>query len=339
MLVDWPAEGKKFWLADELRRKGFNVILEGIENFNSKNTEVKWRKLILWGQYFALGWRGAKKAKHHNGVILSWSFIPGIFAAIILKFFFMKDLKVIALNMIARKKGIIIETIRDYIYKLAFKKTDIFITVNSKEMREKYINKYDIHQDKIAILQDPYSIPTSILKPNYSDYVFSGGEAARDWDTVIKVAQKCPDIPFVVIARRKYWDHSKEIPVNLKVYFDTSEEEFYGKVANSRLVILPLNSDVTAGLIVLKASILMGKAVITTETPATINYYPPECRSLLLPMGDAERLSSVLQQLWHNDEERLIKANLLQEYIRQHFSPASFASRVADLLTKQIPKF
>lgn len=100
----------------------------------------------------------------------------------------------------------------------------------------------------------------------------------------------------------------------------------------ARLVVLPLNSEVTAGLIVLKNSILMGKPVIATETSATKNYFPEDCRDLLVPMGDVQEMAKALRRLWHDEETRLLKTKLLRDYIMHNYSPAVFAARVADLI-------
>jgi hypothetical protein len=97
-------------------------------------------------------------------------------------------------------------------------------------------------------------------------------------------------------------------------------------------VVLPLNSRVTAGLLVLQRSALLGRPVIATETPATAAYFPEPCRDFLVPMGNPERLADVIKQYWVYAPGRLHKARLAQEHLIQHYSPASFAEQVSRLL-------
>jgi len=334
LLVDWCLKGKDFWLKNELEKNGFQVFLEGIPNYDMRNRQIKWRKLLLWWQYFTLGWRGAKKAKRHNGIVLSWNFIPGIFCAIFSEFIIQNYTPIVSLNMIAFKKGLINNIIRDSIYKFAFKYTKVYITVNSEEYRQEVISNYHILPHRIKVLNDPIDLhPVVTPYANYDGgYVFSGGEAARDWETFIRAASMCPEIPFKIITRRKSWKYGRKLPSNIEVYFDTSEEEFYSMTAKARIVILTLSSLVTAGLIVLKNSILLNRLIIVTETPATKLYFPKECRDLLVPMGEARELAEKIKQYWCVIQKRQYKTNLLKKHLINNFSQSIYVSELINFL-------
>jgi glycosyltransferase involved in cell wall biosynthesis len=46
LLVDWKFDDKKFWLQPELEKLCFKETPLGLPNYNLKNHEIKWRKII-----------------------------------------------------------------------------------------------------------------------------------------------------------------------------------------------------------------------------------------------------------------------------------------------------
>jgi glycosyltransferase involved in cell wall biosynthesis len=238
--------------------------------------------------------------------------------------------------MIARTKGFLNRILRRLVYQTAFMSDQLLLTVNSPELRAQYLETFKIRPENISVLHDPWWPSYEVSLPNLNDeaFVFSGGEAARDWETLLSVATACPDIRFKVIARRKNWAPTRNVTSNVDVLFDTSQEEFFSLAARSRLIILPLVSKVTAGLIVLIKSVIMGKMVIATDTPATAPYYPKDCRDLLVPESDAEKMISRLKYYWIYHQERINKATKLQSHVIQYFSPEAYAKQVSDLIAK-----
>jgi hypothetical protein len=336
LLVDWRLRAEKFWLQEELEKLGLEVIIEGIPNYSLRNHVARWRKALLWGQYLTLGWRGAKLANQYNGVVVAWNFICGIFAAIFTNFYLVKDIPVVALNMIAFQKAWVHNFLRRFIYNYAFSKDGIIITANSAGLRRDYLSSYRIKASKIYVLPDAYDPHYDVFAPDAADdgYVFSGGVAARDWDTLIEVARKCPEVPFKIVARRIYWQPAVDLPPNLEVRFDTSRAEFYSLARKSRVVLLPLKTQVTAGLIVLLRSLLLGRLVIATATYATSAYFPEDCQDLLVPEGGSENMTAVLGKYWNNEVERIEKVRYIQAFVLNKFSPQVYARDVVDLVSK-----
>jgi hypothetical protein len=243
---------------------------------------------------------------------------------------------VIALNMIVRKKGLFIENLRRFVYRIAFLSEKLFITVTSPELRDQYMKTFEIRPEMVSILPDAWLPTYKVLLPSFIDdeFVFSGGEADRDWDTLLSVAAACPEIRFKVIARSMSWAPTRSVTSNVDVLFDTSEEEFYSLAATARLIVLPLVGQVTAGLTVLIRSILLGKMVIPTHTPATERYYPPDCHDLLVPELDAEIIAARLKHYWINSDNRIDKAIKVQNHVLQDFSPEAYANQIRDLIGK-----
>ncbi len=341
LLVAWSLKGEKFWLEKELENIGFKVTTLDISNFNPKNRVIKWREILLWIGHLKLAWRGIQLARQTESIIVAHYFLVGIFASLLsAPILSKKRLPVIALNMIARNKGIVNQILRRLVYQTAFSSDRLLLTVNSPELREQYINTFGIRPKNIFVLRDCWWPELEVSLPNLNDneFVFSGGEAARDWDTLLSVAEACPEIHFKVVARRMTWVPRKEVTSNVDVLFDTSEEEFYSLAASSRLVMLPLVGKVTAGLIVLIKSIFLGKMVITTDTPATAPYYPNDCHDLLVSESDVETMICKLKYYWINHENRIQKARKVQNYVLHDFSPEVYAKQVSNLIKNFFPE-
>ena len=331
LLVDWQLGPVKFWLQEKLGNEGFEVSIIGIPNYSMRNRTVKWRKLILWWQYFRLGKEGARLARQLDGIVVGWNFIAGAFAALFMP---KKSKRVISLNMIAHDKGVVNHFLRSWIYNRGFSAERMIATVNSEELRDLYLKSFKIRPDQLYVLHDCWAPTYEQRKPSVEgeDYVFSGGEAARDWDSLLKVARKLSEVKFEVVARKMNWPSNRDVPPNVQVFFDLDETSFYAMVKKSRLVLLPLKGKVTAGLIVLIRAILLGKLVVTTDVAATKSYYPECATDLLVPEGDPMKLSLVTQRYYSNTDLRIDKAFAVQNFTLANHSPEAFARRVGELV-------
>lgn len=337
LLVDWKLTDKPFWLQQCLNERGFLVKTIGISNYDLKFHVNRWRKIYLWWQYLVLGLKGVRALRKKGGVIVSWNFICGVFAALFNK---KRNPPIIGLNMIAHQKGMLNNFLRHVLYKRIFSKRKIIATVNSKELIPEYSKIYYLQPDQLHVLHDPWSRNYPVCKPSKKtdDYIFSGGEAARDWKTMLNVAERTPNIPYKIIARQMNWLTSTPIPDNVQVEFDTSVDVFYERVRNAQIVLLTLKGKITAGLIVLIRSILMGKLVVSTDTPATQIYYPATCHDLLINEGDVEGFRKKIFELRENDNLRVKKSIDLQKYVLSNFSPEKFSDQVKELILKAYQK-
>lgn len=338
VLVDWRLGDQPFWLSELLKERGFTVQVLGIPNYEMRNRIVKWRKLLLWWQYAVLGWRGARLARRTGSTIVAWNFIAGVFATLASQCARAPRPAVVSLNAIAFAKGRLHNAGRALAYRLAFATDRLWLTVNSEELRELYEEWFGFKRSRVEVLRDCWTSAYLLGDPSEvgDPYVFSGGEASRDWPVLLQIAEECPDIPFEVVARRKYWPSALQLPANVHVQFDTSEDAFYTLVEHSRLVLVPLKTEVTAGLIVLIRAALLGRLVISTRTPATESCYPAELRGSLSDIGDAAGLRATLEHFWNDGSSRLHAARALYDFIHTERSPAVFADRVADLARQAV---
>jgi len=338
LLVDWDVGDDAFWLRDLLTKRGFDVLTLGIPHYSMRNREVKWRKVVLWWQYVALGYRGARIARRGPAVIVSWNFIPGVFAAQFSRISPEPRSPVLSLNAIAHRNDMVRDAVRWLVYRTAFASGLLWVTVNTEELRERFETQFGFLPARVEVLPDCWEARYETGDPSRPDegYIFVGGEASRDWELVLDIAECCSDLQFEIVARRKHWPMNRPCPRNVHLRFDTSEQEFYRLVAGSRLVLMPLVDRMTAGLIVLIRAALLGRLVLATRTPATETCYPAELAHLFVDIGDAEGFCTLIRALWHDENGRVHAARALQSYVHERRSPDAFADRIADLVRRVI---
>ena len=335
LLVDWDASRRAPWLADELRGLGFPVKVVGIGNYDMRNRQRRWRKPMLWWQYLRLAWRGVQEARRDSAVILSWNFIPGAFASALCQAPRLRSIGVVSLNLIAFDKNVAHGLLRRLVYAVATARGNFWATVSSPELRLSYMTQFRFDARHLVVLRDSWAPEYPVVPADCAPskgYVFSGGEAARDWPTLLAAAKMTPTLAFRVIARRMQWHGDWEIPPNVVVQFDTTEDEFYAAAGNSDFLALPLDDSATAGLIVLLRASLLGKAIVCSETNATRAYVPDALSYLLVPPHDASALASACERLASDTSDRSRAATLLQGHILRRFSPEDYAEHVGDLL-------
>jgi len=338
LLVDWKQqEKKKFWLAEELERHGFIVKLIDIPKYNMKDRIIKWRKIILWLKYFKQALAVCLSKYRYYDYIISWNAVTGAFLALLARLLFVVKPKIILLNLIAHEKAPFYKRLRRVIYRFCFKRADI-ITTNSYKLNEYYWQEFRIAKEKIFVLTDP--VESSSFEyvdiTGYEQYdVFSGGEGARDWPTLFKAIELNPELSFIVIARKKYFN-VKKMPKNVDIYFDTEEDFFYQKMKASKIVVLPLKSFITAGLIVLGKAMLMGKAVIATRTPVTENYIVSGENGILVEMGNYHQLSDEIKRLIMDEAKIKILGKKARESILESHTEKKYCLRLIEILGSQL---
>lgn len=336
LLVDWHVRAAPFWLQQELQRAGYLVDLIGFSDSGASNATGALSKLLLWARWAILGVRGARRAERSASTVLAWNFVVGAFASLWCRLRSRKGPPVLALNMIAHDKGAVYGATRGIVYRVTLANPKMHLTVNSPELRDEYVRRFGVPASRTHVLRDPWQPHYVVTPPEASDdgYVFAGGRGGRDWITLITAARHCAEIPFRIAASRVDWPASVSLPDNLSVEFDIAEEDFYARASRARLVVVPLLSSVTSGLIVLLRCSLLGRAVVSTDTPATAAYYPEACRDLLVPIGDPEQMASAIAALWSPATARLQAARALQEFVLEEYSPQAFARSVSRLLAE-----
>lgn len=320
LLVDWKVTaGTRFWLQSELEKLGHATELRGIPNYNIKDETSRLGKLRLWSKYYRLALAGIRRTGK-NEIIITDNFVVGAIAAFVCKVTGRKR-KIISLNMIAHEKGFLNNVLRKGVYNAAFKYKSFWFSVNDEELIATYAKRFNFPTRQMFVLHDPfYSSDEQLDFEDSGDFIFTGGDAFRDWEGFIQCAEQLPNIRFIGVARRKYFPADRKLPSNLQMHFDIPSDEFYGLLKKSRIVFLPLNSLAPCGLIVMIKAALLSKPVIITETPSTKNYIQNNISGRLIKMKDIKDMQASILSLYNSGDLRRKYSQNLKNYVIDNFS-------------------
>lgn len=333
ILVDWSKNGK-FFLEKELDKLKIEYKIHHIPNYNIEDRVKKLRIVLLYWKYIKLALFALKETKKGD-VLICWNFTTSIALGYLSRLFFMKR-RIIALNIIAHRRNPVIDFLRKMIFYPSLKLNLFYITVNSEYYINGYAERFNIGMDKFFVLPDVIQRSDKIENVDSQNlgYVFVGGEAKRDWQTLFDACKKLHSINFVCIARRKYFDHSLQYPNNVKLLFDTDNETFYTYISNASIVVLPLSSQLPCGLIVLLKSALMKKSIIITSTPSTRNYIKNDFSGILIEQGNSNELVDGITKLYDNSELQDFYSNNLYNFLLDNFSEEMYAQRLIEIINK-----
>ena len=133
-----------------------------------------------------------------------------------------------------------------------------------------------------------------------------GADPHRDFELLLRVAARMPEVPFRVVTSA---DHARRLtvpPANVTIETDVPFEEMRGRLEHARVVALPVRENSYSGATtVLLQAMALGKPVVVTRTQAIATGYGlvdgENCR--LVAPGDGESferaLTGVLRDEFH----------------------------------------
>lgn len=186
-----------------------------------------------------------------------------------------KNRKIIVLNILLKNKDTVKNSIAKFMYKQVLSSDKVRATVTSKKYGE-YLNEMlGIHKN-YTLLHDIYHCDYRIdFKGEVGlNTVFCGGRNGRDWRLLIEIAQAMPDVIFnCVMPKDKFEQYKENMSKNMVVKSEVSEKEFIDFLCQSRLVVMPLDTEAPAGLIVFFQAAANQKMIITSKTVVTQEYF------------------------------------------------------------------
>jgi glycosyltransferase involved in cell wall biosynthesis len=336
ILVDYKvANDTKFWMKIELLELGHEVKLKGISDYNDRDRTSKAGKLKLWFKYFKLSVAGIR-ATGKGDVMVSWNFVVGAIAAFLCKIFAVNR-RIISLNMIAHEKDFLNSVLRKVIYNLAFRNKNFWISVNDQQLIGIYSKNFNFPEKRIFVLHDTFY--DHYEQSDFNDegnFVFSGGDAYRDWNSFIRCATEMPGLQFVGVARKKNFPPHRKLPDNLRMLFDIPQDEFNSHLKKSKIVFLPLNSIAPCGLIVMIRAALLSKPVIITDTPSTKNYIKNDVSGRLIKINDVSGMKDSISLLNQSAPLRLKYADNLKKHLLMNFSTRTNARIINEIILNKL---
>lgn len=183
--------------------------------------------------------------------------------------------KIIVLNILLKDKETIKNKLAKALYKPILKSKTVQATVTSIAYGE-HLNKTLGIDKKYTLLHDMYHDGYTIdyKREAVPNTVFCGGRNGRDWELLIKIAQAMSGVTFnCIMPRDKFEQYRGDFGINMVVKTDIPEREFLEFMCQSQLVVMPLNTEAPAGLIVFYQAAANGKMSITSGTVTTQEYF------------------------------------------------------------------
>lgn len=322
---------EKFFLEKEFSSMGIECKTYDIPNYSMQDRTKRLRIFILYFKYIQLAYR-AIRSSEENDILICWNFTTSIAAGYLCKILNKRRI-ILGLNLIAVPRKRIIEKLRKWVFHPVMSMATFHITVNSELYIEEYSQRFEIDKGKFHVLNDPMrSTDINYAFTPIKSYVFAGGEGHRDWETLFQASEYCSEINFVCIARKKFFNFSLRIPSNVKLLFDTDHKTFYDYMDKSSLVVIPLESQLPSGLIILLRAATIQKPIIATNTPSIRNYIENEVSGLLFEQGNSQELAQKIKLLFHDIElQKKLTANLIK-HCTKNFSQGNYAKNLVKIV-------
>lgn len=298
---------------------------------NEKNLINKYRKILFYLGYFRIALKALLMSKKDD-ILISWNFNIGVCVAIWSKIL-LKKRDIVSLNMINHTTGGLLLKFKRIVYNYVLSDANFHLSVNGLETLDEYAKYFKISSDRVFNLQDAYE-ETYCSQP-YSKgkgYVFCGG-MVRDWQVYFKAATLLPNISFVGVAREKALTANllKNKPDNVTMYYDISLIDFYHLLSDCSVVVIPLPTKATGGLIVIFQSVFMNKPIVATNTPAIKGILYNEETGLwggeVYELGESQDLVNKINKVLSDESYARMLCSIMQENIRK-FSPMNFSRTI-----------
>lgn len=194
-------------------------------------------------------------------------------------------------------------TLKKMILTIAGRTVSRFVVWATREV-EAFSETFGLPRAKFVFV--PYHttfVEWSNIQPYEGDYIFSGGNSDRDYDTLIKAVRGLPIKLFIATNDSRYL--SLTTPENVEIK-GCGEEEYIQKMAGCRINVVPLAPGLlrSAGQQTFLNSMWYGKATIVTDPEGASDYINHGEDGLLVPHKNPTVLREAIEFLLGHPEKR-----------------------------------
>ena len=240
--------------------------------------------------------------------ILSWSMRLGVVYGLLNRFFGSRNspvhiLRDFHINPI-RRDGFY--RIRIALLRMAVPGIDCFLCTSSEEARI-YSEMFGIPPERVLFFPD--APPSRFLEPppevSREGHVFAYGNSDRDFNVLVEAVRGL-DVRCVVLSQN--FRAAGELPSNVRIIGEyVSEECLIRLICSSSLVVLPLtHGSIAAGQNTMLETLALGRPLLVSENPATLEYARDGVSAYYFKSGDVEGLRNRL--LWLLDHPESAEA-------------------------------
>jgi glycosyltransferase involved in cell wall biosynthesis len=173
------------------------------------------------------------------------------------------------------------------------------IVVYARHQIDEYANAFGISRDKFVFIHSHTTLYGAVYAATSGDYIFSGGYTNRDYPTLLEAVRGLPYRLILCVRSKRAL--GRDVPENVEVFENISEDQFNRLMAASAFVVVPLKGGVleAGGRQVFQNAMAMGKAVVVTDTSAT-DYITHDLNGILVPADSPGRLRAAIVNLMDN---------------------------------------
>lgn len=330
ILYDTPMRNcDKLWVASGLRGKGYEV---GVLSCPCSIFQLE--KKGKMGRLFAktlimLQCIWAVFITGKTDVIFCWNHWTGL----IMNMLAGKKRRIISYNWLTPQ----VNPKTRWVYAKALQNPKLAAIINCEDNYERLLNDYQVKDNKnIYYIPDVYDDAVEFQTPQIpkgEKYCFMGGIENRDWELLFEVAGQCPDIQFVGVTSKSVKSELGQLPVNVRMYYDVTAEEYYEMMEKSYLCICLLREERVSGLINILKAAQLGKIMLVTKTAITQIYYPAECKKFLVCGRDAKAVKEKIECAYQLSAAEYEQAALtIQHFIQNNYAPARAIDKLEEII-------
>jgi glycosyltransferase involved in cell wall biosynthesis len=161
----------------------------------------------------------------------------------------------------------------------------------------------DEHRDRFAPIPADGSFSTVVPHREPEPYVFTGGYAERDFQSVVEAVAPLA-VRLKLVTSPDCLGVTGPVPPNCEVSGAVPLDHFLALMAGAHVVVVPLEGGGSYGHTMVAQALCLGKAVVTTRSAGVDDYVRDGREGLLVEAGDVEGYRRALATLLGDDELR-----------------------------------
>ena len=191
--------------------------------------------------------------------------------------------------------------------------------------------RFNLPERRLRFVPLNSTIPPEDTLEAAPPYVLSAGRTLRDYDTLLRAAPAIPAPVVVVCGQQDLSD--VPIPDNIKVLRELDRAQYLDRLRDCAVVALPLQpTERSTGQVVLLEAMAMGKPVVTTRSPGTIDYVRDKENGYLIDPGDNAQLVHHCRTLLDDKNLRRRIGDAAREDVRRYYTPDTHARAKLDAI-------
>ena len=197
------------------------------------------------------------------------------------------------------------------------------------------------HGGSVRVSFVPFGVDADALRPRPTasthDVVSVGADPHRDFELLLEVARRLPDVGFIIVAGTESAHRLTDVPANVTVEVDLPFEQMRQRLEQARVVALPVRENTYSGATtVLLQAMALEKPVVVSRTSAIATGYGlvdgENCR--LVAPGDASSFAQALAGILRDDVQARSLAASARRTVERDLSWARYVAQIEEILVR-----